>query len=80
MSKQKIIVGMSGGVDSSVAALLLLEQGFDVEGIPFQQLRCEDLRLWLKDAAAATKRVTLYRRWRSLRNMTSQRVLRPDQN
>ena len=33
MSKQKIIVGMSGGVDSSVAALLLLEQGFEVEGL-----------------------------------------------
>jgi tRNA-specific 2-thiouridylase len=33
MSKQKIIVGMSGGVDSSVAALLLIEQGFAVEGL-----------------------------------------------
>lgn len=29
----KIIVGLSGGVDSSVAALMLLEQGFEVEAL-----------------------------------------------
>ena len=34
--KQKILLGMSGGTDSSVAAILLLEQGYEVIGITFR--------------------------------------------
>ncbi len=63
MSKKKIMVAMSGGVDSSVAALLLREQGHRVVGVHFRQTNsgkgcCGDPGL--SDARRVTQQLGIY--------------------
>ena len=42
MNQEKVMVGMSGGVDSSVAAALLMQQGFEVVGSTLRLYDGED--------------------------------------
>lgn len=43
MEKKKVVIGMSGGVDSSVAAALLLDDGYEVVGLTMRLWDGEDV-------------------------------------
>ena len=50
MKRPTVLLGMSGGVDSSVAAALLVREGYDVHGVTLQVWEHED-----EDVAASKK-------------------------
>lgn len=47
MNKGKVLLGMSGGVDSSVAAFILKNQGYEVQGFT--------LRMWSEDGRCCSR-------------------------
>jgi tRNA-specific 2-thiouridylase len=48
--KQRVLLGMSGGTDSSVAALLLQDAGYEVVGVTFRFFERDGSTEYLDDA------------------------------
>lgn len=65
MAKQRIMVGLSGGVDSAVAALLLQQQGYTVEGLFMKNWEEDDTEEYctaaedLRDAQAVAAKLDI---------------------
>lgn len=65
MKSQRVIIGMSGGVDSSVAALLLKQQGYLVEGLFMKNWEEDDTEAYcsatrdLEDAQAVCDKLNI---------------------
>ena len=73
---EKVLLGMSGGVDSSVAALLLKEQGYYVTGLTLKLCK-EDKEQDLADAKAVCKKIGIEHITLDLKKEFGEKVVSP---
>ena len=56
-SKERVLLGMSGGTDSSVAAMRLQDAGYEVTGVTFRFYEKDGATEYLDDARALASRL-----------------------
>lgn len=59
MERKTVAIGMSGGVDSSVAACLLKDKGYNVIGVTLELLDNEEAKKSIEDAKAICKKIDI---------------------
>lgn len=59
VANRRVLLGMSGGTDSSVAAMLLQEAGFEVTGVTFRFYELNGSTEYLDDARALASRLSI---------------------
>lgn len=59
MERKTVAIGMSGGVDSSVAACLLKDKGYNVIGVTLELLDNEETKKSIEDAKAICKKIDI---------------------
>lgn len=59
MERKTVAIGMSGGVDSSVAACLLKDKGYNVIGVTLELLDNEETKKPIEDAKAICKKIDI---------------------
>lgn len=57
MEKERVLLGMSGGTDSSVAAMLLQDAGYEVVGVTFRFYELNNSATYLEDARELASRL-----------------------
>lgn len=75
MTEKSVLVGMSGGIDSTAVCCMLLEQGYRVEGLTF--VTCDSGLKAVEDAAALAERLGIPHHVADIREEFKDAVVRP---
>lgn len=75
-AKERVVLGMSGGTDSSVAAMKLQEAGYEVIGVTFRFYEAEGRTEYLEDARTLAARLGIEHITYDAREVFRSRIIR----